>query len=71
MEEEVKDAILTRQTKDAILITLIDIARMSIRDERPISNSLLEEPVFWRRHFLRWVREGLNELEIVERLEQG
>jgi hypothetical protein len=33
----------------------------SIEERRPLFQSILDEPAFWRRHFYRWIKEFLEE----------
>ena len=61
MEDEVKDAILTGISEDVVLLGLIEITLESINSGRPIYTNPLTEPSFYRKHFRRWVEDGLDE----------
>lgn len=60
LEDAVKDAILTT-TDDPILSILLEITLNSLVTHRPLFDNPLEEPIFYRRHFVKWVEEGLQE----------
>ena len=54
MEDEVHKAI-EEGTDDLVLANLIEIARSDTAD-RPIARTLMEEPIFYRRFFKKWVQ---------------
>lgn len=58
-----KNAVLDG-TEDVVLSQLLEITRASIRLERPVFSNLVEEPTFYRRHFVRWVREAMDERDV-------
>jgi hypothetical protein len=60
MEEVVKRAV-EDGTQDGVLAQLVEVTRASILEGRPLFSNLMEEPVFYRRHFKRWVREIVKE----------
>lgn len=62
MEDAVKDAIVTQETADYVLLRLIEVTVVSIQEGRPLFSSPLKEPVLYQRYFRRWVEEGLAEL---------
>ncbi len=61
MEEVVKDAVLTGEFSDLVLLRLIDLTATSIQDKRPLFPGLMDEPVFYRKYFYPWVNEALEE----------
>jgi hypothetical protein len=63
MEDDVKDAILTGATEDAVLDKLILLSMRVVVEGRQIAQNPLEEPAFFARHFKGWVAEGIKELE--------
>jgi hypothetical protein len=70
MEGVVKDAILEEDFADRILWNLIEITMAEITTGRPLFQTLREEPVFYRRHFRRWVEEAMGERSRLAELEQ-
>jgi hypothetical protein len=62
MESAVSDVILGGPTSDLMLVALLDLAIASIRDERPVFPSLIDEPILFR-HFRRFVRKALDAQE--------
>lgn len=66
MEERVKDAILTNEFTDLVLLRLVEITIAAIREGRALFPGPLQEPVFYRKHFHRWVREALDEQRMME-----
>jgi hypothetical protein len=65
LEDEVKEAIAAG-TRDVILNMLLEVTMASLVDERPLFANIIDEPLFYRRYFLPWVREGLQELRTIE-----
>ena len=66
MEEYVKDAILTNEFTDLVLLRLVELTIASDQESRdnlcrPLFSSVLQEPVFFRKHFRLWVIEALEE----------
>jgi len=61
MSNEVKDVILTGDTSDAVLANMIEITVDAIVTGRPLFTNPLTEPDFYRKHFSKWVQEGVNE----------
>lgn len=70
MEEQVKEA-LSGESRDFHLGALLEITVLSIREGRPLFPSILDEPVFYRRHFKRWVEEYIEEETAIHRVAQG
>jgi hypothetical protein len=62
MESAVSDVILGGPTSDPMLVALLDLTIASIRDERPVFPSLIDEPILFR-HFRRFVRKALDAQE--------
>ena len=60
LEEAIKDAVITRP-EDPILAILLEVTMASVQDGRPLFPNPLEEPLFYRKYFRRWVLEGLKE----------
>jgi hypothetical protein len=48
-------------TDDVYLGRLIDLVVDSIVDNRPLFPDLFKEPIFYRKHFKRWVKDGIAE----------
>jgi len=61
MEETVKDAILVGSFDDLALLRLVEVTTASIQEDRPLFTTILAEPAFYRKYFVRWVREALEE----------
>ena len=57
MEAAVSDAFTLKTTDDPVLAILIQIATVSVNENRPVYPNPLHEPVLWR-HFRRWVANG-------------
>ena len=53
-------------TEDLVLAHLIEITRASIIEKRPVFSNLMEEPIFYRRHFVRWVIEAISEKNVAD-----
>jgi hypothetical protein len=66
MENEVKDALLTG-TQDRVLMSLIELTLCEVRDGRTLFQSPLDEPVHFRKYFKRWVIEGLQERQALDK----
>ena len=63
MEAAVSDAIHGRSSPDAVLAKLVEIAVVSETESRPIFTDFFrQEPVFYRRHFRGWIRDGIKEV---------
>ena len=60
MEDAINEAI-DEQSKDVVLLKLVEITAASIIEERPLFDNILTEPVFYRRHFKPWVKKGIDE----------
>jgi hypothetical protein len=58
MEEAVSDAFALKTTDDPVLAILIQIATVSVNENRPVFPNPLHEPVLWR-YFRRWVADGI------------
>jgi hypothetical protein len=61
LEHQVKDTILVGGGDDLYLQALIEVVLVSIVKERPLYQTVLEEPAFLRKYFRPWVEEGLEE----------
>jgi len=61
MAEAISDAIITQHTDDVVLDLLIETAIVAIQEGRALHPNPLKEPIWWRRYFLDWVSDGLNE----------
>jgi hypothetical protein len=59
-------AALGGDSDDLVLNHLIELTLASIRDERPLFQSIMEEPAFWRRHFRRWMKAWIEEEETLQ-----
>jgi hypothetical protein len=66
LEDEVNDAVLTGHTDDKVLDTLLDITIASIKSDREVFPNPLTEPIFYRRHFKKWVQQSLEERALLE-----
>jgi len=59
MEEAISDVVHGGDTKDLMLVTLLDLTIASIRDERPVFPSIMDEPVLYR-YFRRFTKKALD-----------
>ncbi len=48
-------------TKDSVLGQLLEVTRAAIIESRELFRHPMEEPVFFRRYFKRWVREAIEQ----------
>ena len=48
------------KTVDRVLATLIEVVVFSDGQGKPLFENPLDEPLFYRQHFLPWVRERLR-----------
>ena len=71
MEEHVKDAILTNEFHDLVLLRLVELTIAAERTGQPIFPDLLHTPVFFRKHFQYWIREALEEKKVMEDPQRG
>lgn len=71
MGEYVKDAILTGDFHDLVLLRLVELTIAADRTKEPLFSSLLQTPAFFRKYFAAWVREALEEKQEMERLPEG
>lgn len=65
MEECVKDAILTNEFTDLVLLRLVELTIYSIRSDRPLFPNPMQEPTFYRKYFRKWVDEALEEKKVI------
>jgi hypothetical protein len=65
IEEAVEEAILSGQTKDHVLASLLEVTIISTRDGRPLFPNPLDEPILYRQ-FQRMVASALGEADKVE-----
>lgn len=63
MAEYVKDTMLLGEYRDLVLLRLVEMTVSAERSNKQLFPSLMEEPVFYRKHFLPWVRDALEERE--------
>ncbi len=49
VEEIISDAAMLERTDDTVLKNLIELAVVSLDEERPVFPSPLDEPVLWRK----------------------
>jgi hypothetical protein len=56
MKEQARVA-YTSGTDDRTLGLLVELTVCSIREKKPLFTSIQDEPVFFRRHFRRWIEE--------------
>lgn len=61
MEEYVKDAILTNEFTDLILLRLVELTIAADHSGQSLFPNLLAEPAFFRKYFRLWVSEALDE----------
>lgn len=66
MEEHVKDAILTNEFTDLVLLQLVELTIYSIRNDRPLFPNLMQEPTFYRKNFRQWVVEAMEEKRVMD-----
>jgi hypothetical protein len=67
LEEAVNDAVLTETTDDRVLAFLLELTITSLTEERPLFPNPLDEPLLYRRHFRKWVEEGLREATDIQK----
>jgi hypothetical protein len=65
MEDEVSDATLNG-TEDSVLALLIEITREVLFGKGAIAETIMDEPIFWRRFFKKWVQNALDEDQAIE-----
>jgi hypothetical protein len=65
MEDEVVNAALNG-TEDSVLALLIEITREVLLGRGAIAEAVMDEPIFWRRFFKRWVQNALDEDRAIE-----
>ena len=70
LEDEVNDAVLTETTEDPVLAFLIEVTMASIETSRPLFSNLWDEPIFYRRHFRKWVEQGLREAAKIREIQE-
>jgi len=61
LRDKVFDAITEQQLDDPVLATLVELALIEIDEGRFCFPNPRTEPVFWRRHFRKWVKEAIEE----------
>ena len=66
LEEEVRNAV-TDTTDDMVLARMIEITIRAIQTKRELFDNLLEEPVFYVRHFRPWVETALVERDALDK----
>jgi len=60
LEATVHDAIVEDEIDDIILATLLEVAINTDGKGKPLFSNALDEPLFYRQHFIPWVNEGLR-----------
>ena len=70
LEEIVREAVHT-QSDDLLLNYLIELAYFEIDGKDVLGVPVIDTPVFWRRYFVRWVREVVEEDEALRRIERN
>jgi hypothetical protein len=70
LEDEVNDAVLTETTEDPVLAFLIEVTMASIETGRPLFSNLFDEPIFYRRHFRKWVEQSLREADQIRKIQE-
>lgn len=71
MEDHVKDAVLTNEFQDLVLLRLVELTIAADRSDLPLFHNLLATPAFFRKHFQAWVREALEERRVLEQAQQA
>jgi hypothetical protein len=64
MEAAVREAV-DHISGDAVLAQLVELVLEEEIEKRPLFPNLLDEPVFFRRYFRRWVTEALKEKQSI------
>jgi hypothetical protein len=67
LEEAVKDVVYLGGGKDPYLNNLVGLALEIIQSGRTLAATPLDEPTFFTRYILRWVREAYNEVKQIKR----
>ncbi len=57
---------VTGDIDDPVLDTLIELTLQSDTENRPLFPNLIDEPIFYRKYFKRWVHEGLLEYKATQ-----
>ena len=71
MEEAVSNVIHGDDTDDEVLSKLVEIAVVSETENRPIFTDFFrQEPVFYRRHFRGWIKDGIREVMKIRELSE-
>jgi len=65
MEDVVHQAV-EDGTEDLVLANLIEITRLDLSTNQPIARTLMDEPVFYRRFFKKWVQEAIREQSVMD-----
>ena len=65
MEDAVHKAI-EEGTDDPVLAALIEIARLDTTPNRPDVRTIMEEPIFYRRFFKKWVQGAIGEQKAMD-----
>ena len=68
LEDAVEDAILTEHTDDPVLRLLLEIAIAEIAEARHLFDNIIDEPVFYKRYFIKWVTQSLQASAEAEKL---
>ena len=61
IEDYVKDAILTEDFSDEYFASLFELTLTAKSSGRHLFANPMDEPLFYRRHFVRWIEEGMEE----------
>lgn len=70
MEEMVIDA-TQNGTDDIVLALIIEVTREVLKTGRPLMQDLMDEPIFWRRFIVRWVRMAIDEQSAMNEALEG
>ena len=70
MEAEVRGA-MGGAPCGAALSTLLEMTVVSITENRPIFENVADEPVFYRRHFYKWVKAIIDEEKAIQQSNAG
>jgi len=71
MAEAINDAIISGNTDDPILDTLLELVVFSVANNRPLFLDPIEEPIFYRRYFYVWVQEALEDAAKINKAIHG
>lgn len=68
IEDYVKDAIVSEDFSDPVFALLFDLVIEARVTKRHLFENPLTEPLFFRRYFLKWIDEAIEEKKKIEKI---